>query len=150
MGNKHGEEQGNEMGLTVSAGPRRERREGERPGAGVVSAATHSDLTKAEHGNVRTALAFLRARCGGLKPLAKALRLTATTLRATATPTLAYRVARLASVGVDGVLTGKYRRHDREQEDRALEGLSGLSRSLAGAEPRQVARAKVKGGARMP
>ena len=27
MGNKHGEEQGNEMGLTVSAGPRRERRE---------------------------------------------------------------------------------------------------------------------------
>jgi hypothetical protein len=27
MGNKHGEEQGNEMGLTVSAGPRCERRE---------------------------------------------------------------------------------------------------------------------------
>jgi hypothetical protein len=96
------------MGLTVTAGPRREHREGELPGAGVVSAATHSDLTKAEQGNVRTALAFLRARCGGLKPLAKALRLTATTLRATATPTLAYRVARLASVGVDGVLTGKY------------------------------------------
>jgi hypothetical protein len=27
MGNKHGEEQANEMGLTVTAGPRRERRE---------------------------------------------------------------------------------------------------------------------------
>ena len=68
---------------------------------------SRSDLSTAEQGNVRTALAFLRARCG-LKALAKALRFTPHTLRAPASPTLAFRVAKLAGVGVDDVLTGKY------------------------------------------
>jgi hypothetical protein len=57
---------------------------------------------------VRTALRFLRARCGGVKPMAKALRFSTPTLRVGASPTLAFRIARLAGVGVDDILTGKY------------------------------------------
>lgn len=57
---------------------------------------------------MRTALRFLRARCGGAKNLAKVLRVDRTTLNAAASPTTAFRVARLAGVGVDDVLTGKY------------------------------------------
>ena len=67
-----------------------------------------SDLTSKEQANVRTALRFLRARCGGLKPLAKALRYTRQTLRLPASPTLAFRIARLAGVPIDDVLAGKY------------------------------------------
>lgn len=66
-----------------------------------------SDLSAKEQANVKTAIAFLRARCG-LKPLTKALRFSRDTLRAPASPTLAYRVAKLAGVPVDDVLTGKY------------------------------------------
>jgi hypothetical protein len=72
-----------------------------------------SDLTAQEQANVRTALRFLRSRCGGWAPLGKALHLKDTTLcnvargRA-ATPTLAFRVARLGGVGVDDVLAGRY------------------------------------------
>jgi hypothetical protein len=67
-----------------------------------------ADLTAKEVANVRAALRFLRARCGGVKPLAKALRFSAPTLRVGASPTLAFRVARLAGVSVDDVLAGKY------------------------------------------
>lgn len=67
-----------------------------------------SELTNKEQGNVRTAIAFLRARCGGVKPLAKALRTTKTTLRQPPSPTTVFRIARLAGVGIDDVLTGKY------------------------------------------
>lgn len=67
-----------------------------------------ADLTAKEQAHVRTALAFLRARCGGVKPLARALRFSKQTLRAPAGPTLAFRVARLAGVSVDDVLMGKY------------------------------------------
>jgi hypothetical protein len=67
-----------------------------------------SDLSTKEQTNVRTALRFLRARCGSVKMLAKALRFSDVTLRAPATPRLAFRVARLAGVTVDDVLTGKY------------------------------------------
>jgi hypothetical protein len=67
-----------------------------------------SDLSAKEQANVRTAIAFLRARCGGPKPLANALRFTTKTLRNPASPTMAFRIAKLASVPVDDVLTGKY------------------------------------------
>lgn len=67
-----------------------------------------SDLTTQEQANVRAALRFLHARCGGWAPLAKALRFTTRTLQAPATPALALRVARLAKVGVDDVLAGRF------------------------------------------
>jgi hypothetical protein len=67
-----------------------------------------SDLSSAEQAHVRAAIAFLRARCGGMKPLAKALRFARGTLRMPAGPVLAFRVAKLAGVPVDDVLTGKY------------------------------------------
>jgi hypothetical protein len=71
------------------------------------------DLTAQEQTNVRTALRFLRSRCGGWKALGKALRFNETTLsdvagKRTASPTLAYRVARLGGVTVDDVLAGRY------------------------------------------
>jgi hypothetical protein len=72
-----------------------------------------SDLTPAEQTNVRTALRFLRNRCGGWKPVAKALHFGETTLGNAAggrriSPTLAFRVARLAGVSVDDVLAGRF------------------------------------------
>jgi hypothetical protein len=67
-----------------------------------------SDLTAKEQSNVRAALTFLRARCGGTKMLTKALRLSQPTLWRPASVLVAFRVARLAGVGVDDVLAGKY------------------------------------------
>jgi hypothetical protein len=56
--------------------------------------------------NVRKAAAFLRLRSGGVKTLASALRTSKALGRPC--PLLAFKVARLASVGLDDVLTGKY------------------------------------------
>ena len=73
-----------------------------------------TDLTSAEQTNVRTALRYLRARCGGWEPVAKALHFKATTLgqiacsRKVASASLAVRIARFASVGVDDVLAGRF------------------------------------------
>jgi len=73
-----------------------------------------SDLTAAEQAHVRAALRFLRARCGTLATLAKALRTEARHISKVASgrhgvsASLAVRVARLASVGVDEVLTGRF------------------------------------------
>ena len=67
-----------------------------------------SDLTKEEQANVRAAVRFLRFRCGGWLPLAKALRVGRTTAQRANSPMVAYRAARLAGVGVDDVLTGKF------------------------------------------
>ena len=67
-----------------------------------------SDLTAEETKNVRAALRFLRVRCGGWRPVAKALRYSRATLQRAGGPVLAFRVARLAGVSVDDVLTGKY------------------------------------------
>lgn len=67
-----------------------------------------SDLTKEEQAHVRAAIRFLRARCGGAKMLAKALRVDRKTLISPATPTTAFRVARFAGVGVDDLLTGRF------------------------------------------
>jgi hypothetical protein len=66
-----------------------------------------SDLTAKEQMNARAAIAFLRARCGGMKPLDKVLRAHKSTLNRPASASLAVRAARLVSVGVDDVLTGK-------------------------------------------
>jgi hypothetical protein len=70
-----------------------------------------SDLTTGEQKNVPAALGFLRARTGGWKPLARALHTHPLTLSQRKLPisaSLAVRVARLAGIGVDDVLTGKY------------------------------------------
>ena len=69
---------------------------------------SRSDLTAAEQANVKAALAFLRARVGGVQPLAKALRFSTKTLRCPPGPVLVFRLARLAGVSVDDVLAGKF------------------------------------------
>jgi hypothetical protein len=70
-------------------------------------------LTTEEQAHVRAALRFLRARCGGWAPLAKVLRFKRTTLGRvangrTVSASVAFRVARLAKVGVDDVLAGRF------------------------------------------
>lgn len=73
-----------------------------------------SDLTAAEQTNVRTALKYLRTRCGGWAYLAAALGFGETTLANSArgesgvSARMAFRVARLAKVGVDDVLSGRF------------------------------------------
>ena len=72
-----------------------------------------SDLTLQEQAHVRTALRFLRIRCGGMKQLAKALRCEHRTLEnvlggRAVSASIAFRAARLAHVGVDELLGGKY------------------------------------------
>jgi hypothetical protein len=70
-----------------------------------------SDLTLDEQKHVRAALRFLWARSGGWKPVAKALHTQPLTLSVRGRPisaSLAIRVARLAGVGVDDLLGGKY------------------------------------------
>jgi len=74
---------------------------------------TALDLTVKEQGNVRVALAFLRRRCGGWAPLAKVLRYNDSALQNVhggkpVSPTMAFRVARLAKVSIDDLLAGKY------------------------------------------
>lgn len=72
-----------------------------------------TDLTPEEQVNVRTALRFLRTRCGTWDAMAKALHCKDSSLahvmrRRPPSASLAIRVARLAGVPVDDVLTGKY------------------------------------------
>jgi hypothetical protein len=73
-----------------------------------------SDLTAKEQDNVRVALRFLRARCGTWATVAKALHVHGKTVSSVAcghkpvTALLAFRVARLAGVGVDEVLNGTF------------------------------------------
>lgn len=72
-----------------------------------------SDLTAEEQQHVRTALRFLFQRCGGWQPLAKALGFGPTRAKQVAygrpvSPAMAFRVARLACVSVDDVLSGRY------------------------------------------
>jgi hypothetical protein len=94
-----------------------------------------SDLTTGEQKNVRAALVFLRARTGGWKPLAKALHTHPLTLSQRKLPisaSLAVRVARLASVGVDDVLGGKYRPPGRAPTADTKRRLSPRARRLPG------------------
>lgn len=73
-----------------------------------------SDFTDREQAHVRAALNFIRARSGTWDVTAKALRFAAVSLRNVAagrkpaTPALAVRIAKLANVGVDEVLTGRF------------------------------------------
>lgn len=73
-----------------------------------------SDLTAAEQTNVRTAMKFLRTRCGSWATLAKVLDSTGRTLtevanrRSIVSASMAFRVARMAKVGVDDVLAGRF------------------------------------------
>jgi hypothetical protein len=67
-----------------------------------------SELTKEEQANVRAAMRFLRFRCGGWIQLAKALHIGRTTAKRANSAMVAYRVARLAGVGVDDVLVGAF------------------------------------------
>jgi hypothetical protein len=73
-----------------------------------------SDLSTKEQENVRAALRFLRSRCGTWVGLAKALKLAPTSPgnvangHRVASPKLAFRIAKLASVPVDDVLTGRF------------------------------------------
>jgi hypothetical protein len=75
---------------------------------------SRADLTPKEQEHVRDALRFLRAKVGNWEILAKALRMTAPTLihvnaeRRTVSPTLTFRIARLAKIGIDDLLAGKY------------------------------------------
>jgi hypothetical protein len=72
-----------------------------------------NDLTADEQKNVRTALRFLRARCGTWATVSKALRLHEGTLcnvvgGRPVSALVAFRVAKFAKVGVDDVLTGRF------------------------------------------
>jgi len=73
-----------------------------------------SDLSEKEATNVRTALRFLRAKCGGWGPVAKTLRLGLSTItmivggHRTPSPLIAFRIAKLAKVSVDDVLAGRF------------------------------------------
>ncbi len=63
---------------------------------------------------MRTALRFLRTRCGTWAAVSKALRFGESTVanvvvgRRGVSPTIAFRVARFAKVSVDDVLTGRF------------------------------------------
>lgn len=83
---------------------------------GRIAVARASDLTAEEQGHVRTAMRFLRTRAGSWAALAGVLRFKETYLcdvaneraNATASASLAVRIAKLAQVGVDDVLTGRF------------------------------------------
>lgn len=73
-----------------------------------------SDLTSDEQDNVRAALRFMRAQAGTWESLAKGLRTQARALsdivagRNGGTARLVYRLARVAGVGIDDVLEGRF------------------------------------------
>jgi len=73
-----------------------------------------SDLTTAEQMHVRAALHFLHRRCGTWAMVGALLHFKGTTLSHVAgghkrvTALLALRIARVAKVGVDDVLAGKF------------------------------------------
>lgn len=73
-----------------------------------------SDFSTAEMDRARAALRFLHARTGKWEPLAKALRasvVTLSTVSAGSRPmsaSLVVRIAKLAGVGVDDVIGGRF------------------------------------------
>jgi hypothetical protein len=71
------------------------------------------DVTEEERARVRAALGFLRVRAGGWNALAPALGFTKKTLSnvmegKVVSPTMVFRVARLAGVSIDDLLAGKF------------------------------------------
>jgi len=73
-----------------------------------------TDLTEAEQANVRAAMRFLMIRAGGWKTLAAALGFSRHTMthvkkgEKNVSPRMALRVARVAGVGVDDVIAGRF------------------------------------------
>jgi hypothetical protein len=73
-----------------------------------------NDLTDEEQEHVRVAIRFLRIRFGKAMLLAKALGFKDSSIRRVlgghdmVSPTMVMRVARLAQVGMDDLLAGKY------------------------------------------
>lgn len=72
-----------------------------------------SDLTAREQAHARVALRFVKSRCGSWEQIAKLLHMTTKSLQnvsggATVSASLAFRIARLAKVGVDDLIAGKY------------------------------------------
>jgi transcriptional regulator with XRE-family HTH domain len=73
-----------------------------------------SDLTTDEQTRVRTALRFMRARCGGWEQLGRAVGADPSTLRqvrsgrANVSASLTIRLARLAKVSLDDLLEGRF------------------------------------------
>lgn len=80
----------------------------------MTSTRKSPDLTPEQESNVRMAMRFLHQQCGSWYPLGKALKYDASALARIAsghrsvTANLVFRVAKLAKVGLDDVLTGKY------------------------------------------
>jgi hypothetical protein len=78
---------------------------------------TTHDLSTEEQRHVRNALTFFRAKLGTWKAVARMLRFEPTTVvnvknaRRTATASMAIRIARLADVEVEAVLTGEFPPH---------------------------------------
>lgn len=71
------------------------------------------DLTEAEQDNVRSALQYLRKKCGGWMGLAPILGFQKKTLSeiahgTTVTPTLAFRVTRFSKTSMDDLLAGRF------------------------------------------
>lgn len=72
------------------------------------------DLTDKEQTHVRAALAYLRVKLGGWESLAKVLHFEASSIihvvarRRSASPTMAFRVARMAKVSIDDLLAGRF------------------------------------------
>lgn len=76
----------------------------------------NADLSPTEQENVRIVVRYLRTVFGGSwEVLAKQLRFEASTIihvvneRRGVSPTMAFRVARLAKVSIDGLLAGRHR-----------------------------------------
>lgn len=74
----------------------------------------NTDLTSQEQAHVRTALRFLRTRCGTWTALGRALGFGDSTMSnimsglRNVSPTLAFRVSRFAKTSIDDVLTGRF------------------------------------------
>ncbi|MFI5298504.1 MAG: hypothetical protein ACHREM_10430 [Polyangiales bacterium] len=78
-----------------------------------MRSAKNHDLTAKEQAHVTAAISFLRRRYGTYEALSVALGFNAGTItqvrsKRRVTPQIAFRVARLANVSIDDILSGKY------------------------------------------
>lgn len=75
----------------------------------------NADLTRDEQARVRDVLRYMRTVFGNWEILGKQLRFEASTIihvvneRRAVSPTMAFRVARLAKTSIDGLLSGRFR-----------------------------------------
>lgn len=74
-----------------------------------------ADLTREEQAHVRDVLRYMRTVFGNWEILGSQLRFEASTIihvvaeRRAVSPTMAFRVARLVKVSIDGLLSGRFR-----------------------------------------